>query len=55
MIFYNIEELIDRGRFLLKNDAFRKQLRLVCRKRALAEHTWENRIDKLFTALSLKR
>lgn len=55
MIFHNIEELIDKGRFLLKNDAFRSELRAACRKRALADHAWENRFDKLFAALGIKK
>jgi glycosyltransferase involved in cell wall biosynthesis len=55
MIFHDTDELIDKARFLLKNDAFRRQLKAACRKRALAEHTWEDRFNKLFSALSLKR
>jgi len=54
MIFHNPEELIDKARFLLKNEPFRKQLRLACHKRALSEHTWEHRFNKLFSVLGIK-
>jgi len=54
MIFHTVDELIDKAKFLLKNEAFRKQLRLAAHKRALSEHTWEHRFNKLFSVLGIK-
>jgi len=54
MVFNTVDELIDKARFLLKNELFRKQLRLACRKRAFLEHTWEHRFNKLFSVLGIE-
>lgn len=55
MIFHDAEELIDKANFLLKNDTFRKHLRAAGRERTLAEHTWENRFERLFDALGMRK
>lgn len=56
MIFYDgFDELIDKGRFWLdpKRDTARQSLREAARIRAVAEHTWTHRFQRLFDALGI--
>jgi spore maturation protein CgeB len=53
MRYSSIEELIDKAKFLLKSPEYRKKLREAGRKRALAEHTWVHRFEKVFDELGL--
>ncbi|UCC94934.1 MAG: glycosyltransferase [Candidatus Omnitrophota bacterium] len=55
MTYSTVEELIDKAKFLLKNEPFRKKLRVAARKRALAEHTWQHRFQRVFSELGLRR
>ena len=50
------EEYIERARYWLKpeNGEKRKEMKLAARKRAVAEHTWYNRFEKVFELLELK-
>jgi glycosyltransferase involved in cell wall biosynthesis len=55
MIFNNAEELIDKAKFLLKNEGLRRELRRAARQRALSEHTWGHRFHKVFSLLGLEK
>ncbi|EKD24795.1 MAG: hypothetical protein ACD_80C00151G0010 [uncultured bacterium (gcode 4)] len=51
MLFYSsFEELLEKIRFYTKpeNDWLRKKIKENARKRALRDHTWENRFNELF-------
>lgn len=53
MVFRGVDELTDKAKFLLKNESFRKQMRIACYKRAISEHTWQHRFNKLFRTLGI--
>lgn len=50
------EEYIERAKYWLRseNSEYRKKMKLAARKRAVAEHTWHNRFEKVFELLKLK-
>jgi hypothetical protein len=57
MIFYeNFDDMIDKGRFWLlpHRDNARMEIRHAVRTRALAEHTWTHRFQKVFDTLGVK-
>lgn len=51
------EEYIERAKYWLKpeNAEKRKKMKLAARKRAVAEHTWHKRFDKIFELLDIKK
>lgn len=53
MFYSTADELIDKARFLLKNEPFRKKLKCAARIRALSEHTWAHRFQRIFSELRL--
>lgn len=56
MIFYDsLDDMVDKARFWLHpdRDAARQALGQAARDRALAEHTWSHRFQKLFDALNI--
>lgn len=53
MIFSTHEELIDKAKFLLKNESIRRRMRKAIYKRALSEHTWQHRFKKAFSEMKL--
>ena len=50
------EEYVERAKYWLKpeNAEKRKLMKLAARKRAVAEHTWHNRFEKIFELLGIK-
>jgi spore maturation protein CgeB len=53
MTYATPEELVEKAIFLLKNDVLRKKMRINCRNKALANHTWQHRFEKIFSTLGL--
>lgn len=56
-VFFSSEaEMIDRAKFFLseKRDRYRDAMKLAARRRSMAEHTWSNRFNKVFSKLNLK-
>lgn len=53
MTYTTADELIDKAKFLQKNEQARYKLRINARQRALSEHTWSHRFEKAFTQLGL--
>lgn len=51
MTYATPEELVEKARFLLANETFRKRLRKAGHRRALAEHTWSHRFEKILSLL----
>jgi spore maturation protein CgeB len=51
--YKNEFEMIDKMKFYLKNDQQRKKIADAGHRRALNEHTWEHRFNKLFSYISL--
>ena len=50
--FHNEHDLIDKCRFYSSNEESRVKIAESGYKRAIAEHTWENRFNKLFDVLN---
>ena len=50
--FHNEHDLIDKCRFYSSNEESRVKIAEAGYKRAIAEHTWENRFNKLFDVLN---
>lgn len=50
------EEYVERAKYWLKpeNAERRKKMKMAARKRAVAEHTWHNRFEKIFELLEIK-
>ena len=46
--FKNEYELVDKIKYYLKNESERKQISEGGYRRALMQHTWKNRFEKLF-------
>jgi spore maturation protein CgeB len=54
MVFYRDKEhLADLANFYLQHDAARERIRAAGHKRAVAEHSWQTRFEKLFASLNL--
>jgi spore maturation protein CgeB len=53
MTYTTADELIDKAKFLQKNEQARYKLRINAHQRALSEHTWSHRFEKAFTQLGL--
>lgn len=54
IVFYNTDdEMVEKARFLLRadNEKIRQKIKLNARLRALGDHTWMNRFNRLFTKL----
>lgn len=47
------EDLADKLRYYLAHDEERERIRLAGHRRALAEHTWQQRFDRLFRTIGL--
>ncbi|EJB0376058.1 glycosyltransferase family 1 protein, partial [Vibrio parahaemolyticus] len=57
IIYYSdVEEMVDKCRFYLKDDNFilREKLKLNARRRAINEHTWSHRFNSIFESLGIK-
>lgn len=57
IIYYSdVEEMVDKCRFYLKDDNFilREKLKLNARRRAINEHTWSHRFNSIFESLGVK-
>jgi len=55
LTYRNQHELLDKVRYYLANPVRAEQIRQAGRKRALAEHTYQARFQKLFKALGLSK
>ena len=53
LAYSNIGELVQKIRYYLDNPAQAEVVRMNGRKRALREHTWEMRFEKIFRLLGL--
>jgi spore maturation protein CgeB len=51
--YYSKEDLKDKVKYYLRNSTERDLIRSRGRKRALTEHTWQNRFEKLFKEIGL--
>jgi len=47
-------ELVDKVRYYLTHDSERRAIAEAGRRRAMADHTWQNRFEMLFDTLNLK-
>lgn len=47
------EEMLDKIRFYLRNDAARERIRLAGRARCLRDHTWQHRLETVFREIGL--
>jgi len=54
VVFRSKEELADKVRFYLAHEDAAEKIRVAGRRRALSEHTWQTRFDKLFASVRLE-
>jgi spore maturation protein CgeB len=53
VFFEDEEDLAEKARFYLQNDAERKQVREAGMKRAREEHTWHRRFERAFEQMGI--
>jgi spore maturation protein CgeB len=51
--FRDCDELVDKCRYYLANDAERRRIAEAGRRRALADHTWQKRLSDAFLEMAL--
>ena len=55
LVYRDMEELIDKARFYILHADAGEEIRVAGRRRALADHTWQSRYERLFEVIGITK